>query len=249
MAEATVSATAPPPFPPMPSAAPSPEAGGSPMTAAAEPMRPLHGALAPGEATPPPEAPPPPNDLPPSDNEQANSAALASGEKVASKGTTDNSNPFNGLGMSSGKGPTNIDSDQFRLDYNQKIATYIGHVKVTQPNGMMTSDKLKVTFGENMHDIKMAYADGNVRISQGDRWATGDHAVLNQTAQTVVLTGSPVVHDGEDQITGSKITVYLKTGQSVVEHARTVIFPKNGQGGEGGGDNEGGGSTTPAAQH
>jgi lipopolysaccharide export system protein LptA len=84
-----------------------------------------------------------------------------------------------------------------------------------------------------------------VRISQGDRWATGDHAVLNQTAQTVVLTGSPVVHDGEDQITGTRITVYLKTGQSVVEHARTVIFPKNGQGG----DNEGGGSTTPAPQH
>jgi lipopolysaccharide export system protein LptA len=95
----------------------------------------------------------------------------------------------------------------------------------------------------------MAYADGNVRISQGDRWATGDHAVLNQTAQTVVLTGSPVVHDGEDQITGSKITVYLKTGQSVVDHARTVIFPKNGQsGGEGGGDNEGGGSANAPQQ-
>jgi lipopolysaccharide transport protein LptA len=215
------------------------------MTAAAEPMPPMHAVLAPGEAQPPPEAPPPPNDLPPSDNQQANSAAVVPAEKVASKGASDSSNPFNGLGMSSGKGPTKIDSDQFRLDYQQKIATYIGHVKVAQPNGTMTSDKLKVTFGDNMHDIKMAYADGNVRISQGDRWATGDHAVLNQTAQTVVLTGSPVVHDGEDQITGTRITVYLKTGQSVVEHARTVIFPKNGQGG----DSEGGGSTTPAPQH
>ncbi len=213
------------------------------MTAAAEPMRRMPAALAPGEATPPPEAPPPPNDLP-ADNVDAQGGS-GSQQKIASKGAGDSSNPFNGLGMSSGKGPTKIDSDQFRLDYQQKIATYIGHVKVAQPNGTMTSDKLKVTFGDNMHDIKMAYADGNVRISQGDRWATGDHAVLNQTAQTVVLTGSPVVHDGEDQITGSKITVYLKTGQSVVEHARTVIFPKNGQGG----DNEGGGSTTPAAQH
>jgi lipopolysaccharide transport protein LptA len=216
------------------------------MTASAES---LHPALAPGEATPPPAAPPPPNDLPPSDNQQARGAATEPAENVASKGEANGSNPFNGLGMSSGKGPTKIDSDKFQLDYNQKIATYIGHVKVAQPNGTMTSDKLKVTFGENMHDIKMAYADGNVRISQGDRWATGDHAVLNQTAQTVVLTGSPVVHDGEDQITGSKITVYLKTGQSVVDHARTVIFPKNGQsGGEGGGDNEGGGSANAPQQ-
>jgi lipopolysaccharide transport protein LptA len=216
------------------------------MTADAEPMR---ATLAPGEAKPPPEAPPPPNDLPAPDNQQGNSAASEPAENVASKGASDSSNPFNGLGMSSGKGPTKIDSDKFQLDYNQKIATYVGHVKVNQPNGTMTSDKLRVTFGEGMHDIKMAYADGNVRISQGDRWATGDHAVLNQTAQTVVLTGSPVVHDGEDQITGTRITVYLKTGQSVVEHARTVIFPKNGQqGGEANGDNEGGGSA-PAAQH
>jgi len=150
--------------------------------------------------------------------------------------------------MSSGKGPTKIDSDKFQLDYQQKIATYLGHVKVAQPNGTMTSDRLRVTFGEGMHDIKMAYADGNVRISQGDRWATGDHAVMDQTAQTVVLTGSPVVHDGEDQITGTKITVYLKTGQGVVERARTVIFPKNGQGIEGGADNQAGGSA-PAAEH
>jgi lipopolysaccharide assembly outer membrane protein LptD (OstA) len=69
-------------------------------------------------------------------------------------------------------------------------------------------------------------ADGNVRISQGTRWATGDHAVLDQTKHTVVLTGSPVVHDGEDQIAGTKITVHLDTNQSDVENARAVIYPK-----------------------
>jgi len=69
-------------------------------------------------------------------------------------------------------------------------------------------------------------ADGNVRISQGTRWATGDHAILDQTKHTVTLTGSPVVHDGEDQIAGTKITVHLDTNQSDVENARAVIFPK-----------------------
>jgi lipopolysaccharide export system protein LptA len=37
------------------------------------------------------------------------------------------------------------------------------------------------------------------------------------------------VHDGTDQITGSKITVHLDTGKSVVENARAVIFPKQTQ--------------------
>jgi lipopolysaccharide export system protein LptA len=42
----------------------------------------------------------------------------------------------------------------------------------------------------------------------------------------VILTGSPVVHDGNDQVTGSKITVHLDTGKSEVEGARAMFFPK-----------------------
>jgi len=69
-------------------------------------------------------------------------------------------------------------------------------------------------------------ANGDVRISQGTRWCTGDHAVMNQGTHTVVLTGSPVCHDVKDQITGTKITVYMQTGLSVVEGAKAVIFPR-----------------------
>jgi len=83
-----------------------------------------------------------------------------------------------------------------------------------------------VNYGQDLHDVKEMIADGNVRISQGTRWATGDHAILDQTKHTVTLTGSPVVHDGEDQIAGTKITVHLDTNQSDVENARAVIFPK-----------------------
>jgi lipopolysaccharide transport protein LptA len=152
----------------------------------------------------------------------------ANTDQVAAKEDTTGS-PFGGLGMSSNKGPTDINSDTLSFDYTKKTATFTGHVRVTQPNGMLTSDKLRVLYENNMHDIKTAFADGNVRISQGLRWATSDHAVLDQGAQTVTLTGSPVVHDDQDQITGTKVTVHMKTQEFVVDRARAVLFPKNGK--------------------
>jgi len=111
------------------------------------------------------------------------------------------------------------------LDYQGKSVTFKGKVRATQAGSQLTSEVLRVNYGKDFNDVREMIATGNVRISQGTRWATGDHAVLDQTKHTVVLTGSPVVHDGEDQIAGTKITVHLDTNQSDVENARAIIFP------------------------
>ncbi len=104
--------------------------------------------------------------------------------------------------------------------------TFRGHVHAIQADATLTSDTLTVTYGKDFHQVQEMVANNNVRMSQGTRWATGDKAVLDQAKHTVTLTGSPVVHDGEDQVAGSKITVHLDTGKSEVEGARAVFFPK-----------------------
>jgi lipopolysaccharide export system protein LptA len=137
--------------------------------------------------------------------------------------------PFAGFNVGNSREPINIKSDTLALDYRDKTVQFSGHVRAMQANGELTSNTLTLLYGNDFHDIKQMIADGNVRISQGTRWATGDHAVMNQAQHTVVLTGNPVVHDGSDQITGSRITVHLDTGKSVVEQARAVIFPRTQQ--------------------
>ena len=134
--------------------------------------------------------------------------------------------PFSSLQFSSNKGPINIKSDSLDLDYKNNVVTFRGHVHATQADAVLTSDTLTVTYGKDFHDVKEMVATNNVRMSQGTRWATGDRAVLDQAAHTVTLTGGPVVHDGEDQVAGTKITVHLDTGKSEVEGARAVFFPK-----------------------
>ncbi|MGH7907242.1 MAG: LptA/OstA family protein, partial [Candidatus Binataceae bacterium] len=131
--------------------------------------------------------------------------------------------------FTSNHGPIKITSETMSLDYKNKLVLFIGHVHATQAGSQLTSDSLVVQYGENFKDVKDMTANGNVRMSQGTRYATSDHAIMNQQEQTVVLTGHPVVHDGPDQITGTRITVYIKTGKSVVEEAQAVLFPRQSQ--------------------
>jgi lipopolysaccharide transport protein LptA len=146
--------------------------------------------------------------------------------------TTVASNPpeqggaFGGMQFGNSKAPIYIKSKSMSLDYQNHSVLWIGDVHATQADSQLTSDQLRVNyFDKDFKQMKDMVADGNVRLSQGTRWATGQHGVMDQTKRTVVLTGSPIAHDGNDQITGCKITVFLNTSQSVVDCAHAVLFP------------------------
>ncbi|MGH8011848.1 MAG: LptA/OstA family protein [Candidatus Binataceae bacterium] len=134
--------------------------------------------------------------------------------------------------FSANHGPINIRSDSLSLDYQNNTVLFKGHVRVVQAGGVLTSNSLLVKYNKD-HEIERAIADGNVRMSQGGRWVTSDHAVLNQLDHTIALTGNPVAHNGGDQVTGTKITVYLQSGKSVVDgDARAVFFPRPAKNGD-----------------
>ena len=128
------------------------------------------------------------------------------------------------------KAPIYIKSKSMSLDYQNHSVLWTGNVHASQAGAQLTSDELRVNYlDKDFKQMKDMVADGNVRLSQGTRWATGQHGVMDQTKRTVVLTGSPVAHDGNDQITGCKITVFLNTSQSVVDCAHAVLFPHTDQ--------------------
>jgi lipopolysaccharide transport protein LptA len=209
----------------------------------------------PGAIAPPmtlaPTAPDASNPEPPS-SPAATSPAIASApvetasshkSRKAASGTTGSvagdklaSNPpeqggaFGGMQFGNSNAPINIKSNSMSLDYQNHSILWTGNVHANQADAQLTSDQLRVNYlDKDFKQMKDMVADGNVRLSQGTRWATGKHGVMDQTKRTVVLTGSPVAHDGNDQITGCKITVYLNTSQSVVDCAHAVLFPHTDQ--------------------
>jgi lipopolysaccharide transport protein LptA len=145
---------------------------------------------------------------------------------VASNQPAQQGGAFGGMQFGNSKAPIYIKSKSMSLDYQNHSVLWIGDVHATQADSQLTSDQLRVNyFDKDFKQMKDMIADGNVRLSQGTRWATGRHGVMDQTKRTVILTGSPVAHDGNDQITGCKITVFLNTSQSIVDCAHAVLFP------------------------
>jgi len=136
------------------------------------------------------------------------------------------------LPFSTERGPIDIRSDTLDLDYKAHTVLYRGQVHATQGTASLTSDSLQVLYNGDFKDLKQAIAAGNVRVSQGGRWATSDRAELDQVNHTVVMTGNPVMHDGPDQVAGSRILIYLDSQKSVVEKAHAVLFPNKSENSE-----------------
>lgn len=137
--------------------------------------------------------------------------------------------PFQPLTFSSERGPIDIHSDTLDLDYKAHTVFYRGHVHATQGTASLTSDTLQVLYNGDFKDLKQAIATGNVRVAQGGRWSTSERAELDQVKHTVVMTGSPVMHDGPDQVAGTRILIYLDSQKSVVEKAHAVLLPNKSE--------------------
>ncbi len=133
-----------------------------------------------------------------------------------------------------GADSVHIDSDQFELDgvTNKVLAT--GHVVVTQRDIVLKSpralyDKAKQTI-ELLDGIELIHnelrltcdsatafgqqdkveAIGHVHYTYRDIIGDADKAVYDMTKQTIVLTGSPVTRQGEDQLVAETVIVDLK---------------------------------------
>jgi len=129
--------------------------------------------------------------------------------------------------------PISVTADAMEFDYRSRVLTYEGNVEVTQGDMRLESTRLTVTLDEHPDNrIKEVVADGQVRLSNGTRWATGGHAVFDQAHNTVVLSGNADLHDGPNQVTGDRVVVYLDEKRSVVEGGKgrvtAKLFPPQG---------------------
>src|SRR5262245_24529761 len=140
------------------------------------------------------------------------------------------------------KEPVTVTADKLEYDYKANVIVYRGDVIATQGETKLRSDTLTVTLaaadksdgapdppGEGNKRLQEIVAVGNVRIDNGTRWATGGRAVFEQSNRTLVLTETPVLHDGSNEVAGDRVIVYLDENRSIVEGGRkrvkAVLYP------------------------
>lgn len=123
--------------------------------------------------------------------------------------------------------PLTIVSDRMEVDQNARTILFEGHVMVTQDDLTITGKRMKV-FGAAeqkelsaeapmIEKIDRIEVEGEVKISQRDRVATSERAVYYHQEKKIVLSGQPVVAQGQDRVQGRLITLYTEQGKSVVE--------------------------------
>lgn len=106
------------------------------------------------------------------------------------------------------RGTTTITSDRLEFDYKDYVALFEGHVKVVDPQFVLTSDKMLVFFA-NTNDVTRLDAIGHVKMTSLDRTATCGKAVYTRSNGAIVLTQDPVVSKGQNVLRGEKITVWV----------------------------------------
>jgi lipopolysaccharide export system protein LptA len=128
------------------------------------------------------------------------------------------------------KDPIYITADWMEVDQKKYTITYKGRVVTVQADMTMRSESLTAYYDGEMKQMKQIVAEGKVNATQGARVATGDKAVFDDKSKTVTLTGNPVMRQGNNQVSGSKVVYYVEQDKAIAEgdgkiRVQATIFP------------------------
>jgi lipopolysaccharide export system protein LptA len=129
------------------------------------------------------------------------------------------------------KDPIYITADWMEVDQTKNTITYKGRVVTIQADMTMRSETLTAYYDPEMKQMKQIVAEGKVNATQGNRIATGDKAVFDDKTKTVTLTGSPVMRQGNSQVSGVKVVYYMDQDRAIAEgdgkiRVQATVFPE-----------------------
>jgi lipopolysaccharide export system protein LptA len=129
--------------------------------------------------------------------------------------------------------PTVITSDELQMSLDKRVSTFTGHVKVVDPQGTMTADKMIVYLAESAsggNGVTKIEATGGVVIAQEGRKAIADEAVYTATDRVVILSGAAQVQTGTSLVTGETIVYDMTKNTAVVKGRPRMTIPQGQKG-------------------
>lgn len=124
------------------------------------------------------------------------------------------------------KEPVEVEADQLEVAEKDKtrISTFRGNVTVRRGATTLKAAVITITApaqqagGNNRPVFNKIEATGGVWVNSADQTATGERAIVDMAKRTVVLAGKVYLTQGENIISGEKLTIYLDSGRATVEH-------------------------------
>lgn len=122
--------------------------------------------------------------------------------------------------------PLIITSDTLTADNKSKTALFEGSVVAKKGDMMMFADKMLVYYTDDkgQSNVKKIEADGNVKVIRSDKVIMSKSAVYHADSEEyIIFTGEPRAMDGDNIVTGTKMTYFLKDERSVVEKSKVFL--------------------------
>ena len=145
------------------------------------------------------------------------------------------------------KAPIHITSDKMEVNTRKNLIVFIGDVKANQGKMHIKANRLEVytlkakrpgskrrpTSKDDAGEVDRIVAIGNVMMDQAKRrFATAARLEYRDSTGIAVLTGSPRVWEGKNQLVGAKIELNLKEDKTIVHgsprrRVSVTLFPSS----------------------
>lgn len=122
--------------------------------------------------------------------------------------------------------PVEVAADQLSVDQSQGTAVFQGNVDVRQGDLRMTAGRVLVEYAEGGGAIARLVASEGVTIANAADAAESREAVYTIATGEVVMTGDVLLTQGQNALSGQKLTLDLRAGTGVMEgRVQTVFTP------------------------
>jgi lipopolysaccharide export system protein LptA len=121
------------------------------------------------------------------------------------------------------KGPITITSDMLTSDNKAHTAAFENSVVARTSDMTLHADRMLVSYDADSGDVKMIEAEGNIKLLRGTRAIISQKATYDADGEKVIFTGEPRATDGENVVTGTKITYLLNEDRYLVEDSKVFL--------------------------
>lgn len=147
--------------------------------------------------------------------------------------------------ISRGGGPIAIGADRLEVIDAERVSIWSGRAEATQGENRLRADVIRAFNaprrggGEGAQmggEIERMVASGNVYFVTPLQVIRGDEAIYTAASDTIVVTGDVILAQGENVLTGSRLTVEVSSGRATMDGAPTesgrrvrgVFYPDEG---------------------
>ena len=124
------------------------------------------------------------------------------------------------------QGPITITSEMLTADNKAHTALFENSVVARTTDMTIYSDKMLVYYNENTGNITKIEAKDNVKLIKATRVIASKEATYYADGDKVIFTGEPRAVEGENIVTGRKMTYLLSDDRFLVEDSKVFLQRK-----------------------